>query len=674
MGGMHSLLKRQIIRHFGGMELIPPGCEGIINAINEAYFQMDLDREMIERSLELSSQELLQANSEMRAVFQAFPDQLFRTDRLGAILDYQVSPSADLHHSVEIAVGKKISEIFPKSVGEIYKNAFKKLGEINSLVSIDYSLLGKNNEYHYEARLLPLTESQIIILVRDITERKRAEENLVRLATIIEQAAEGIVVTGLNWIIQYANPAFERMSGYSRNEIIGHHARIHKTRKQDKLFRANIRSTLARGEVWSGRIINKKKDGTLYDVELMSSPILDNSGNITNHVCIFRDITHEVNLEGLLRQAQKMEAIGTLSGGIAHDFNNILGAIIGYTEAAQIDDRTENQKYYLEQVLYSCDRAKNLISQILTFSRQQEHERKPVFVAPIIKEVIKLLRPSLPSTIQITQNITKAATTILADPIQIHQVVMNLCTNAAHAMREKGGILDIRLIHEKIDPTKMHHCSTLNKGQYAKLVVSDTGHGIDPSIMDRIFDPFFTTKKLGEGTGLGLSVVYGIVKNHDGDIFVFSEPGKGTTISVYFPLIESEALIVKSSPELIPEGRERILFVDDETALVEVATLMLTSLGYSVTSKSSSTEALDTFRARPESFDLVITDMTMPTMTGIELAKEIIKIRPEIPVILCTGYSEIITEEKAKSLGVRQFIMKPLFKKDLSAAIRNALK
>jgi len=367
-------------------------------------------------------------------------------------------------------------------------------------------------------------------------------------------------------------------------------------------------------------------------------------------------------------------AVGTLAGGVAHDFNNILSAVIGYTEMALGESSiSESPRRYLEQIYKAGERAKDLVKQILTFSRKQEQERKPVLATPIIKEGIKLLRSSLPTTINITQNIADVSVMILADPTQIHQVLMNLCTNAAHAMREKGGILNIQLIRERVDHDRPLHPFNLGAGDYAKLTVSDTGHGIDVSVMERIYDPFFTTKAPGEGTGLGLSVVYGIVRDHGGAIDITSELGKGTTVNVFFPLEDMEMPVSEKAHEQIPGGSERILFVDDEAALAELGSVMLTSLGYHVTSRTSSIEALEAFRVRPHDFDLVITDMTMPNMRGDDLARELLKIRPDIPVILCTGFSEMISEEKAKSLGIRRLVMKPIFKENIASVIREVL-
>jgi PAS domain S-box-containing protein len=513
--------------------------------------------------------------------------------------------------------------------------------------------------------------------ITDITERKRAEEERMHLATAIEQTAEGLIVTNRDWVIQYVNPAVERMTGYSKSEIIGKHSRILKSDKHDRAFYKNIRDTLARGEVWAGHLVNRRKDGTFYDTEVTSSPVLDSACNIMNYVSIHRDITREVRLERELRQAHKMEAIGTLAGGIAHDFNNILMAIIGYTEMAlyKTPEGTTPVRRDLEQVLKAGYRARDLVNQILTFSHQSDQERKVIDMVPPVKEALKLLRSSLPSTIEIRQDIAipPEKGVILADPTQIHQVLMNLCTNAAHAMRDKGGILSVSLSSVEADAYLVSRYPDLKPGPYVRLTVGDTGHGVAPSILERIFDPYFTTKGPGEGTGMGLAVVQGIVKRHGGMITVHSEIGKGTTFHALFPRIEQEIVPEATAAEALPTGSERILFIDDEEPLVDLGMGMLESLGYSVTIKTNSLEALETFRAKPDAFDLIITDVTMPAMTGIELAKELMAIRPDIPIILCTGFSELINEKQAKEMGIREFVMKPFVIGKHAKTIRKVL-
>jgi signal transduction histidine kinase/ActR/RegA family two-component response regulator/HAMP domain-containing protein len=385
--------------------------------------------------------------------------------------------------------------------------------------------------------------------------------------------------------------------------------------------------------------------------------------------------TRQVKLETQLRQAQKMEAIGTLAGGIAHDFNNILGAIIGYSELAALDinDKDPSQAH-LAEVLRAAKRAKELVRQILSFSRQEEHERKPIQLASVIDEALKLLRASLPSTIEIRTQIDSGAGPILADPTQVHQVMMNLCTNSWHSMNDDGGILEVSMRPVDVDSGFAQTHADLQPGRYLRLMISDTGCGIEPAVLDRIFDPFFTTKAPGSGTGLGLAVVHGVVKSHGGAISVYSEQGKGTTFNLYFPVHEAQADAAPVESISIAKGNgERILFVDDEAPLAAVGKSMLERLGYRVTEKTNSLDALAAFTAQPGQFDLVITDQTMPNLSGAELAKLMLKIRPELPVILATGYSTTINAEKANAIGIREMLLKPNTAQTMSEAVRRAL-
>jgi len=397
---------------------------------------------------------------------------------------------------------------------------------------------------------------------------------------------------------------------------------------------------------------------------------------------VLREITErkqaearQVRLETELRQAQKMEAIGTLAGGIAHDFNNILGAIIGYSELAVMDIGDEDpSQAHLAEVLRAAKRAKELVRQILSFSRQEEHEPKPIQLASVIDEAMKLLRASLPSTIEIRTHIDSGAGPILADPTQIHQVMMNLCTNSWHSMNGDGGILEVSLRAVDVDSGFAQTHADLHPGKYLRLMISDTGCGIEPTVIDRIFDPFFTTKAPGSGTGLGLAVVHGVVKRHGGAISVYSESGRGTTFNLYFPVDETQPSAAVAELTTPAKGNgERILFVDDEAPLAALGKSMLERLGYRVTAQTNSLDALATFSAQPGQFDLVITDQTMPNLSGAELAKLLLKIRPELPVILATGYSTTINAEKANAIGIREMLLKPNTTQAMGDAIRRAL-
>ncbi|MHB1185032.1 MAG: PAS domain S-box protein [Desulfobulbia bacterium] len=382
----------------------------------------------------------------------------------------------------------------------------------------------------------------------------------------------------------------------------------------------------------------------------------------------------KAELETQIRTTQKMEAIGTLAGGIAHDFNNILVPIIAYTDMVMATEVPGSANWQnLQEVYKAANRAKELVKQILTFSREREHEICPVQIVPVVKESLKLLKASLPSTIEITQRLEAEGVTILADPTQIHQIVMNLCTNAYHAMRDKGGVMEVTLSQVAIG-SRDSLDRRLLPGSYLVLTVSDTGLGMDQATMERIFDPYFTTRKHGEGTGLGLAVVLGIVKKYGGDIRVYSEPGQGASFQVYFPVLgkveEGLSSILSTAPVT---GDERLLLVDDEPQIVDSMQKMLEFHGYHVTTKTSSVEALEVFRLGPESFDLVITDQTMPYMTGDQLVLELKKIRPDIPVVLCTGFSLVLDEAKAKALGIDAFLLKPVLRKEMSETIRRVL-
>lgn len=379
-------------------------------------------------------------------------------------------------------------------------------------------------------------------------------------------------------------------------------------------------------------------------------------------------------LEIQLHQIYKMEAIGTLAGGIAHDFNNILSIIIGYTDMAKEDapPGTDSEKY-LENVSIAANRAKDLVKQILAFSRQGKAERLPIKLQPLVKEGLKMLRSSIPTTISITDEIDPKSRAVLADPTQVHQILMNLCTNAYHAMENTGGTLSVSLKTTIIKENDQKMVFHLAPGEYVEVIVSDSGEGIGPDVIDKIFDPYFTTKEIGKGTGMGLAIIHGIMKEYGGAIIVESMLGQGATFHIYFPAVKDDAVPKVKEEENLLRGNERVLFVDDEQLLAEMSKDMLERLGYQVTVRRSSIEALTTFQNTPNDFDLVITDQTMPDMTGSDLARRMLQVRPDVPIILCTGYSNTIDEHSAKALGIKEFALKPLTKESASKLIRKVL-
>ncbi len=515
-----------------------------------------------------------------------------------------------------------------------------------------------------------------MLFLRDITERRRGEEERMLLATAIYQSSESIVITDSKGNIQYVNPAFEEITGYSRSEVLGENPRVLKSGQHGEAFYKELWDTITSGKTWRGSFVNKRKDGTLYEEEATISPVTDIKGNITNFVAVKRDVSGQRRLERMLRQAQKMEAIGTLAGGIAHDFNNILSAIVGYAELAYMDLAPDSALAgNIEQILAAAGRARDLVRQILAFSRQSEEEKRPIHVQPIVKEVIRMLRSSLPAYMEVRGQVDSKAGPIMGDPIQVHQILMNLCTNAAQAMREEGGVIEIKLEEIEIGHDYTGIQPEARAGKYLKLVVRDTGCGMSPEIMEKIFDPYFTTKSKGEGTGLGLSVAMGIVKEYGGFIEVESAPSQGSTFKVYLPITPEQGSQTQERPqqEDITGRGEHVLLVDDEEVLVEIASQMLHALGYQVTQRTSPIEALELFKSRSGDFDIVVTDMTMPQMTGDKLAINLLQIRPDIPIVLCTGFSERIGEAEARQLGIREFLMKPFVLKDLGHAVKRAL-
>jgi len=470
-------------------------------------------------------------------------------------------------------------------------------------------------------------------------------------------------------------------TGYTRRELLSMNVVDILTKKSQKKYLEHM-DRIFRGRKAPGTVEYKAvaKNGREFWILLNARYTYEN-GKPTGATVVVHDITDRKNaelankkLEKQLQQAQKMEAIGTLAGGIAHDFNNILSVIIGYTELILMNGNVDAAvRENLKEIFNASKKARDMVKQILAFSRQSKQERKPIQISHIVKEAIKMLRASLPETILIQHDLSKDVGIIEADPTQIHQVLMNLCTNAAHAINETDGLLNISLVNIELDQKQVAHQPDFKPGSYLKLSVSDTGHGIPPDMQKKIFDPYYTTKDKGEGTGLGLAVVQGIVKSHNGAVTVESEVGKGTTFHVYLPTIKRELTDDEELSTPLPMGDEHILFVDDELPLVEIGKQMLERLGYKVVTRTSSIEALALFKADPKRFDLVITDIVMPNMNGETLAQKIMDIRPGIPLVLCTGYSEKFTKRQATEMGVHAYLMKPLVMRDLATIVRRAI-
>ncbi len=522
----------------------------------------------------------------------------------------------------------------------------------------------------YSERLVNKLEKKVSELEASLAEQERLNEKLKIKEHAIASSMNGIVFADLDGNLTYINRSFLEMWGYDiKEEVLG------KPVTQFWDPENNISEILEKlhcEEKLSGEMKAKKKDGSVFDVQLSANFVTQKDGR---HLCMmasFRDISEQRKLEAQLRLSQKMEAIGRLAGGIAHDFNNILFIIMGYSEMLignfPEDSNPHNQ---LMKILTASKRARDMVRQILIFSSQDGTERKPLNIQPVIKESLKLLRSAVPQNIEFRLNIDNECGDIMGDPTQIHQIMMNLCTNAYHAMAETGGSLEVTLNEVVIGANDV---MDIKPGKYLRLSVYDTGKGMNSDVMERIFEPYYTTKEKNKGTGLGLSVVHGIIKNHKGKITVYSEPDRGTTFNIYLPLIQEKSVALETvSDDAVQKGSEHILLADDEEQIVKMEKQMLEGLGYQVTAFSSSTEALNTFRTQPEIFDLVITDMAMPNMTGEKLAQHLKRIRSDIPIILCTGFSENIGENRARTMGIDGYIMKPMLKNELAKKIREIL-
>jgi PAS domain S-box-containing protein len=518
----------------------------------------------------------------------------------------------------------------------------------------------------------------------DITERKQVEEKLRETEKKYRELADSlpqvIFEVDLNGTLTYINHNAYMLFGYTQEEIAKGfnvlEAFIPEDRERVALdIMLNIQGQkLGRQEYTAVR-----KDGTRFPVSVHANRVLREQ-TATGVRGILIDLTatklveeEKKKLEIQLQQAQKMEAIGALAGGIAHDFNNILSAIIGYTELAMLNEGAEHCTAELKEALIAANRAKDLVKQILAFSRQTDEDRMPVRVALVAKEAVKFLRATIPATIEIKIRLDEKSGAVLANSVELHQIIMNLCTNAQHAIGEQAGLLEVEVQNTEIDLAQKNDVIDLEIGSYVKLSVRDTGYGMGPDTIKRIFDPYFTTKEKGVGTGLGLAVVHGIVKKCGGAIRVESELKKGTTFHIYLPKVDMTASIKAEQPKTIAGGSERILFVDDEKMLVDIGQQVLHRLGYDVVSRTSPIEALELFKAKPGHFDLVITDQTMPGMTGDALARKLLSIRPTLPVIICTGYSQTIDQDRAKRIGIKAFVMKPILINEIAAAVRKVL-
>ena len=579
-------------------------------------------------------------------------------------------------------IGKTVFDIWPKKKAEqFWKDDIEVLTTGKTMYKEEILFDRQLNEKRYETIKNPILDQHGKItgsvgIARDITARYEYEDRLKKYERIVGTSMDQMMLVDRDYQYEAANSSYLKAHVCDEKDLIGMAmAEVY----GNDVFERKIKSYL--DKAFLGEVVTYE-DEVIYKgigqrhVEISYFPYKDTKGTTLSVVAHIKDITDKKQMKQRLIQSEKMEAIGTLAGGIAHDFNNILSGIMGYAQLGTMNiDQPGKVNRHLEQIIKGAIRAGELVQQILTFSRQSEYEKRPLKAALVIKEALKLIRASIPAFIEIKEDIDSKSI-ILADPSQIHQIVMNLCTNAYHAMLETKGTLSISLKDINISDQENFWGPDVSPGDYLKLEVCDTGHGMDEQLLKKIFDPYFTTKEIGKGTGLGLAMVQGIVEEHNGYIFINSEIGEGSRFSILFPVIESPTdkdCLIPSEKEILPKGTERIMIVDDEESILFSTRELLEDCGYKVTAFSDGQQAFHAFKQNPDQYDLIITDMTMPKMTGDELALEILKIRPGLPMILCTGYSDRISEDRALKIGICRFVQKPLISQELTVLVRSVL-
>ena len=565
------------------------------------------------------------------------------------------------------------------------RKAVKDVLEYQTLYSLDFRIFRADNRreriLHSHAQIIRNPESgeplKMVGTIQDVTARRQSLQKMELLQSAVDHTSETIVITDHQANIIYTNPAFTSITGYSQAEAAGQNPRILQSGQTKPEVFSEMWQTLVAKKNWRGHFINQKKDGSLYEEEVSITPLLDHDKRITHYIAVKRDISEEALLRRQLQQAQKMEAIGTLAGGIAHDFNNILTILVGNLELAMMFELDENHPAQkgLGKALAAGQRAKELVGQILTFSRRQGDDFQPLKITPIIKEALKLINNSLPATIKLESVIKAKKDLIKAAPGPIQQILINLCSNSSYAMRDQGGRLHIEIDNLQLDENTARKHNNLKTGNYLVLSISDTGPGIPPEIADKIFEPYFTTKPVGQGSGLGLATVHGIVKELKGEISLNSEVGHGCTFTVLLPTLDYHETMTNSLLDFnkLPTGSEQILLVDDEKEIVELNQSALEKLGYRVSTCNNGATALKMIEHNPKQFDLILTDMAMPKMTGAQLAQATLKLNPKMPIIMGTGHSDTINQKEALALGIKEFYNKPLSTDRLIRMVRKVL-
>lgn len=687
---MQRTLQRERMVFVLGERDIEITVDPIIDASGSLRGAVHLMRDITERK---RAKEALEASeAEYRALFEGISDAVFvhpfRHGTFGTFIKVNEAACKKLGYTRE-----ELLRMTPKDISATEDTQLRSSGREQSILlrdqwsifeAVHITKSGERIPVEISSRIFELKGQPVIMsLARDIAERKQTEELVreseERFRLAFETSPDSITISRLkDGKYIDINKGFTKATGYTREDAIGKSA-LQINIWDDTKDRARFVEALRKDGVVNNLEVKFRKKNGYVLFGLISAAVMQLNGE-TVVLSIARDITERkriederAKLEAQLRRAQKLETIGTLAGGIAHDFNNILAPIMGFTELALLKiGGNETAARDLNQVLKSSYRAKDLVKQILLFSKQSEKEQKPLALQPLVKEALKLLRPSIPSTIEIRSELSASCGKVRADATQIHQVVINLCANAWQAMDE-GGTLSIKLEQVNVDAVTAKMYPNLNEGEYACLSIIDTGTGMDEATLDRVFEPFFTTKAVDKGTGLGLSVVHGIVRNHRGDILVYSEQGKGSAFHIYLPVIHANGELLKKKSKAISGGTECVLIVDDEAVIAEMVQAMLKKFGYVADFYNSGLTAAEAFKNQPEKYDLLISDLTMPQMTGLDLADKLHEHCPSLPVIIMTGFGDNLTKPTLERYGIRQVIGKPVSVKELTVAVRNVL-
>jgi len=639
-------------------------------------------RNITERKV--AEEELKETTELLQSVMDtATNEAIITTDEMGIILIWNEGARRLLGYEPEEVVGRESVRIFHTK--EYLKS---EIMDVNAKMIATGKPLTEELDYvTKDGRTIPVQEIVnprfdengkfigMVGMVRDITERKQAQEELERLSVAIDQAVESVVITDSEGTIQYVNPAFAQITGYKREETIGRNPRFLKSSEHDDAFYKKMWDTLLRGDAWSGRFVNKKKDGTLYTEDTVISPVRDVSGRTVNYVAVKRDITKEMKLEEQLRQAQKMESVGRLAGGVAHDFNNMLGVILGHAEIA-LEQMGPTQPFFedMQEIRMAAQRSADLTRQLLAFARKQTVAPSVLDINEILEGMLKMLRRLIGENIDFAWLPMSGVWPVKVDPSQIDQILVNLCVNARDAI-EGVGKVTMKTENAILDEAYCADHAGFVPGKYVLLAVSDNGCGMNKKTMDMLFEPFFTTKEMGKGTGLGLATVYGIVKQNNGFIDVYSKPGQGTTFKIYLPRHAAKTTQMQKEVLMKPakRGHKTILLVEDEPAILKMTTKILERQGHTVLAASTPGEAIRLTEAHPNEIHLLLTDVVMPEMNGRDLARNLLSFYPNLKRLFMSGYTANVIADHGVLDEDVNFLQKPFTMQDLATGVREAL-